>query len=111
MKRSAAANASKSKNEPREIGVSCQIADMTLNELSVYDYGLTRLIGRRKADFVEDPLENRMQPARTDVLNRRIDLRGNARQRRHTVFLKLELDPFRCQQCAILLDEAAFWLG
>src|SRR5215208_2239361 len=52
-----------------------------------------------------------MQPARADVLNRRIDLRGNARQRRHSVFMKLQLDTFRSQQCTILLNKAAFWLG
>ena len=68
-------------------------------------------VGGGEAHLVEHPLHHRLQPARADVLDRAIDLGGDARDRRDRVVGEVELDAFGPHQRHILLDEARLGVG
>ena len=52
-----------------------------------------------------------MQPARADILNRRVDLLGEERDLVDRLGLKLQVDPFGRKQRPVLFHQARFRLG
>ena len=65
----------------RQIGRARKIAQMLLDESGIDQHGFARAVGGAEGEFLEDPLDHRVKPARADVLDRAVDLGGNPGQR------------------------------
>jgi hypothetical protein len=100
-----------SQYELAEVGVLGKVADPAAHVCGVDADPLPALVGRLKGNFVQHALHYRLQSARADVLDRRIDLHGNVCERLDRVVGEAEDNPFRCQQRDVLLDEARLGLG
>src|SRR5580704_18645066 len=68
-------------------------------------------VWRFEGKFIENLLEDGMQPPRTDVFGRLVDARGEACDGRNGILGKVELDAFGLQKRDVLLDEGVFWLS
>ena len=66
---------------------------MALDEAGVDADRFSRTVGGGETHFVEHPLHHRLKAARADVLDRAIDLGGDARDRGNRAVGELELDP------------------
>ena len=75
--------------------------------ISIY---FARAIGRGEADFVEDPLQDGLQPTGADVLHVGVDLGRDARDRADRAVSELEIDPFGRQERRVLLYQAGLGL-
>src|ERR1700733_1241563 len=100
-----------SQDEPAQIGVRGEVADMTLDEIGVDANGFAGPVGGGEAHLVEHALHHRLQPTRANVLDRAVDLGGEAGDRRHRVIGKLELEAFGLHQRHILLYQARLGVG
>ena len=67
---------------------------MTLDKIGVDANRFAGPVGGGEAHFVKHALHHRLQPTRADVLDRAVDLGGEAGDRRYRVIGKLELDSF-----------------
>src|SRR3984957_13254004 len=103
--------ASLSQNKAAQIGVRREVADVALDKLRVDANLFAGPVGGGEAHLVEHALHHRLQPARADVLDRSVDLGGEAGDRRYCVIGKFEVEAFGLHQRDILLDEARLGVG
>ncbi len=67
----------RSEDEARQIRVAGEVAHMLLHISRIDDNLASGAIGSGKADLVQHPLHDRMQPPRADILHRPVDLGGD----------------------------------
>ena len=64
-----------------------------------------------EADFLQQAFHHGVKPPRADILDRRVDFGGEARQLVDRVVREVQLDFLGLQQRLVLLDQAGFRLG
>src|SRR5207253_11511036 len=70
-----------------------------------------RVFRSRERDVFEEPLENRVQAPRSDVLERAVDALGVARDLPDGVVRESQIDLFRGEERPVLLQESVLGLG
>ena len=98
-------------DELAQVGVLGEVADTRLHIGRIDRDRLAALVGGIEGNLVEHPLNHGLQPARADVLDRGVDLGGDARQRVDGVVREPKSDAFRRHQGDVLLDEARLRLN
>src|SRR5579863_6425672 len=106
-----AAEVPTSQNEPAQVDVGREVADVALDESGVDADLFAAPVGGGEAHFVEHPLHHRLQASRADVLDRPVDLSGEPGDRPDRIVAELELEALRAHQRAILLDQARLGVG
>jgi len=99
------------KNEPAQVGVPREVADVFLDERRIDFDPLAGPVGRGEAHLGEDAFEHRPQTPRTDIFDRGIDLHRDPRHRVDRIRRKRKLDSFGAKKSFVLLDEACLCFG
>src|SRR5580692_850480 len=99
-------------DEPRQIAILGEIADVVLNVGGVdRDGGAGGLIRGGEAHLLEQALQDRVQTPGADILDRTVDLLGKAGDLLDRLGEEIELNPFGLQQRLVLSDEARLRLS
>src|SRR3984885_16073693 len=97
-------------NEPAQIGVRREVADVALDKIRIDAHFFAVPVGGGKADLIQHALHHRLQPARANIFDGSIDLGGKASDRRYRVVGKFESRPSGCisaTYCLIRLASVA----
>src|SRR2546426_174952 len=97
--------ASPSQNVPRQVLVAGDVAEASPHVAGVDGQLLARHLRGVERDLLQQPLHDRVEPPRPDVLRARVHLHRNIRDRLHRVRRELESHLLRPQQLRVLLEQ------
>jgi len=80
------------KNVTAQVFVSCQILQRAIDVLGIDNHLFTAVVGCRIRDFLEQTLDDRVQPSRADVLGRFIDREADFGQAGDGVVGELQIE-------------------
>src|SRR5256712_3030601 len=97
--------ASPSQNVPRQVLVAGDVAEASPHVAGVDGQLLAGHLRGVERDLLQQPLHDRVEPPRPDVLRARVHLHRNVRDRLHRVRRELESHLLRPQQLRVLLEQ------